>query len=205
MYSKKPNFIIGFHSCDETLKNDLINCKTYLLPKDTSYHWLGYGVYFWENNFQRAVEYAEEIRKKPHPSHQKIVNPSVVGAIIHLGNCLDLLDSKSIELLRIGYQSLKGICEKENRPLNENTLDDEGGFPKKRELDCAVINTIHEINRKTGQKPFDSVRGVFFEGGLVYPGASFYNKTHIQICIKNPNCIKGFFNPLKKHPNFDIP
>lgn len=48
---------------------------------------------------------------------------------------------------------------------------------------------------KEGEVGFDSVRGVFFEGTELYPGAGFREKDHIQICIRNPNCIKGYFLP----------
>jgi hypothetical protein len=64
-----------------------------------------------------------------------------------------------------------------------------------RELDCAVIETVHTIMEETGEDGFDSVRGVFFEGAEIYPRAGFREKDHIQICIKNPNCIKGYFLP----------
>ena len=43
--------------------------------------------------------------------------------------------------------------------------------------------------------PFDSVRGVFWEGKELYKNAGFREKDHIQICIRNPNCIKGYFLP----------
>lgn len=49
--------------------------------------------------------------------------------------------------------------------------------------------------------PFDSVRAAFIEGDTIYPGAGFNEKTHIQICIINPDCIKGFFLPRKKIRN----
>lgn len=48
------------------------------------------------------------------------------------------------------------------------------------------------------RKVFDSTRGVFTEGGPVFPGAGILEKSHIQICIRNPNCIKGFFLPRKE-------
>lgn len=65
-----------------------------------------------------------------------------------------------------------------------------------RELDCAVIENLHDERVMLNLKPFDSVRGVFVEGKELYPGAGFNEKNHIQICIRNPNCIKGFFNPV---------
>ena len=51
----------------------------------------------------------------------------------------------------------------------------------------------------------DSVRGVFVEGKSVYPGAGIPEKTHIQICIVNPNCIKGYFAPMIPDEDYRIP
>ena len=67
-----------------------------------------------------------------------------------------------------------------------------------RELDCAVIENLHNMQRQIQLKPFDSVRSVFVEGDELYPGAGFHDKNHIQICIRNPNCIKGFFIPREE-------
>lgn len=68
----------------------------------------------------------------------------------------------------------------------------------KRELDCAVIQTLHQSMKNTNEKPFDSVRGVFWEGKKLYPQAGFRVKDHIQICIRNIDCIKGYFLPLTR-------
>jgi hypothetical protein len=66
-----------------------------------------------------------------------------------------------------------------------------------RELDCAVIEALHTFEEDSLQQPFDSIRGVFTEGEELYPNAGFREKDHIQICVRNPNCIKGFFLPRK--------
>jgi hypothetical protein len=57
-----------------------------------------------------------------------------------------------------------------------------------------------EIEEKgfTNGKIFDSTRGVFTEGGPAFEGAGLFEKSHIQICIRNPNCILGFFLPRKE-------
>ena len=78
-----------------------------------------------------------------------------------------------------------------------------------RELDCLAIEFMHEeilldVQSEIKQKGysdkdiFDSTRGAFLEGGPVYEGAGIYEKTHIQICIRNLNCIKRFFLPRKE-------
>jgi len=49
-------------------------------------------------------------------------------------------------------------------------------------------------------QPFDSVKGVFLsESGPIYEGSGFFTKTHIQICIRNPFCIKGVFRVPEDH------
>ncbi|MEI9921586.1 MAG: hypothetical protein WDO14_22775 [Bacteroidota bacterium] len=64
-----------------------------------------------------------------------------------------------------------------------------------RELDCYVIEKLHETHRLNNITAYDSVKAVFWEGPLLYPNAGFREKNHIQICVRNPNCIKGFFIP----------
>ena len=68
----------------------------------------------------------------------------------------------------------------------------------------SVIETLHVLNKMAGLPPYDSVRGVFWEGNELYPSAGFQEKNHIQIAIINPNCIKGFFLPRSldsRYPN----
>lgn len=60
-----------------------------------------------------------------------------------------------------------------------------------RPLDCAVIEAYASL----ADPKFDSVRGVFWEGEDLYPGAGMKEKNHIQISIRNINCIKCFFIP----------
>lgn len=61
-----------------------------------------------------------------------------------------------------------------------------------RELDCAVIEHLHKLNTES---PFDSVKSPFIEGESLYEQAGFRSKNHIQICVRNPECIIGFFIP----------
>jgi hypothetical protein len=65
-----------------------------------------------------------------------------------------------------------------------------------RHLDCAVIENLHTVRKELDLDSFDSVRGVFWEGKPLYPNAGFREKNHIQICIRNPDCIRGYFRPL---------
>ena len=69
----------------------------------------------------------------------------------------------------------------------------------------AVIEQLHDHYRSKGYETYDSIRGVFTEGESVYPGSGFVRKTHTQICIVNPNCIKGYFAPRERKEEYRIP
>ncbi len=197
MYSKRTGLILGFHGCDESVRDKVISEKGILLnPSENDYDWLGNGVYFWENNCKRAMDFAIFLKENPpHNKKQKISKPSVIGAIIDLGYCLDLLDSEYLNILKEGYNMLKKTKEDFglNIPVNIPLIENEDLL--KRYLDCAVIETVHQFYKDKNKHPFDSVRGVFFEGKELYENAGFKEKNHIQIALRNPNCIKGYFIP----------
>ncbi len=197
MYCKLPNLIVGFHGCSKKVFDAVIRHGEALKESDNDYDWLGHGIYFWEQSYLRAYEWAK--------THNKNGEPSVVGAIIDLGECLNLTDLSSSDVLKRGYQILKIRCESLGVELPQNVPSQKTNDILKRNLDCAVIQQIHDFNRKIKNCTYDSVRGVFWEGKEVYPGSCFLEKTHIQLCVVNPNCIKGYFNPRSPDKNYRIP
>ena len=187
--------IIGYHGCDQSVRDQLIAVNTDFKASENGYDWLGHGMYFWAGDPERALEFAQF--KKDHPKQGKsiIEIPSVVGAVIDLGYCLDLVNSVSLKLLKIAYELLIGKIgnSKDLLPFNKPL---KGGHDLIfRFLDCAVIETLHSDRKKHNSPAFDSVRGVLWEGEELYENAGFKEKNHIQICIRNADCIKGFFIP----------
>jgi hypothetical protein len=201
MYDVRPNLIIGFHGCDKKVADELLITPE-LRKSEKPYDWLGHGMYFWENNYTRALKWAEEKKER-----KEIETPAVVGAILNLGYCLDLLDGRFLPLLQNFYSAMEKDYKNINLelPKNKDIKADQHKNKLLRILDCAVIEYTHQKireklqsedpNKKTDLKFFESTRGTFIEGGPIYEGAGIYDKTHIQICIRNPNCIKGFFLP----------
>lgn len=58
-------------------------------------------------------------------------------------------------------------------------------------------HTIRYVSTENQQriKPYDSIRAAFWEGKELYNTAGFKEKNHIQICIRDPKCIIGYFLP----------
>ncbi len=206
MYRKRPNLTIGFHGCDFSVRNDLVTNPDKVKKSQEKFDWLGNGFYVWENNYARAFKWAEDKQKRGG-----IGTPSVVGVVYQLDYCLDFTDSEFIELLPIYYELMKFDLLVANKKIPENK-----DLPKDkyhdliiRELDCAVIEYLHQKiaeqieadNKEKGfseYRYFDSVRGIFTEGGPIFEGAGIQSKNHIQVCIRNLNCIKGFFIPRQE-------
>ncbi|WP_433896566.1 hypothetical protein [Sphingobacterium mizutaii] len=198
MYSAGTGIVYGFHGCDRSIAEEIINQKLTLKNSENEYDWLGNGMYFWENSPSRALEYAENLKANPERAKHPVKDPCVIGAIIHLGNCLDLLDYENLKILKAGFELLKATTDKLPKNIAIGKLNE----LMVRKLDCAVIQTIHEVRREEMLREFDSVRGVFWEGAELYPNAGFREKDHIQLCIRNPNCIKGYFYPRKVNTDY---
>lgn len=202
MYSKISNLVLGFHGCDISVYDEVISHNQPLKESQNEYDWLGHGIYFWEQNPQRAYEWAEILSKRPN---SKIKTPAVIGAVIDLGYCLNLLDSASISVLKRQYELLKKEFELVGKDLPQNRNIGSNKDLLLRNLDCAVIQNLHYDRKTSGVQAFDSIRGLFIEGNQIYLESGFREKTHIQLCICNPNCIKGYFSPMSADKQFPLP
>jgi hypothetical protein len=111
---------------------------------------------------------------------------------LDLGNCLDLTERKYLKMVKVAFFDYAKDNHIFGRPLPENVG---GADLLLRHLDCAVLEYLHIQRAKESLRPFDSVRGVFQEGGELYPNAGFREQTHVQVCIRNPACFRGFFMP----------
>lgn len=202
LYSRRSNLVIGFHGCDKSVVNKVIVGEDNLIASTNDYDWLGHGIYFWENNETRALQYAYEMLKRGSLS---VTEPAVIGVVIDLGYCMDLTDSLYLGELKEAYNALVDACNLMGINLPQNVDIGKSTDKLMRRLDCAVIEIAHQINEDAKERSFDSVKGVFWEGDKLYPEAGFTEKNHIQICIRNPNCIKGFFLPRELDLNYFNP
>src|SRR5580704_16230535 len=94
-------------------------------PSENEYDWLGHGIYFWEHSPERARRWAG-------------TGGIVIGAVIRLGNCLDLTDLQYTELLLQSFAALETNYQRSGLTLPQNG----GRELKNRKLDCLVINNL---------------------------------------------------------------
>lgn len=59
--------------------------------------------------------------------------------------------------------------------------------------DCAVIEYLHQLRNELGLPSFDTVKELFPEGQRLYATSNFLTKTHVQIAVRNLECVKGIF------------
>jgi hypothetical protein len=188
LYEYQPAFVVGFHGCDVEIGEGILSGRIeHLKFSREKWDWLGYGIYFWAGNPQRALAWAEE-RK----AQGRIDTPFVLGAIIDLKHCLDLFDSSGLQQVKDAYLYMKNSFAKAGQPLPENAGKDKAA----RMLDCLVMESLHKYRVVNRQPEYDSVRAMFPEGEELYPGAGFKDRNHIQICIRDLGCIKGYFRPI---------
>jgi hypothetical protein len=195
MHSLSTAFLLGYHGCDRDVGEQLLLNRAFR-PSENDFDWLGSGIYFWEANPDRAMHWATQRSSQKNRLDGKRRKPFVVGAVIDPGFCLDLLSANGIQAVEQAYRDLKDVGTELGVQLPENM--GRGDYPKRR-LDCAVINSMHSQRARSSQQPFDSVRGVFIEGDPIYKNSGFRHKTHIQICVRNPEMIKGVFRVPEKH------
>jgi len=94
------SFVLGYHGCDKDVGLHAINGDSALIQSDKAFDWLGPGTYFWESDPRRALEWAQS--KAGRGEYRE---PYVIGAVIDLGNCLDLVSREDLELLGEAYNS----------------------------------------------------------------------------------------------------
>jgi len=216
---------MGYHGCfqetyysvvlaGESLKPSQVNPQKGPLPElEEQTLWLGPGVYFWYDSEDHAWRWAKQVvarHEKKHPEEKK--EPAVIRAEISLGNCLDMLQSKSHDEVRRAYLALVKTYDDYNQkvpsgkkipyPKNRHTyrlmddLSDENEAEALliknifRPLDCAVLSQLHRIREKEKLQPYDTIRAAFQEGVPLYPGACIGTEDHVQIAVRNPACIQ---------------
>ncbi len=171
-YSDYHRTIIGFHGTDEATADRLVAGEPFK-ESDSDDDWFGKGVYFWEYAPKQAWWWARKFKK-----HK---TPAVIGAIIRLGNCFDLLDPVNVSTLKEFHASAVEKWVATGIPIPKNGRHH-------RDLDCAIFNLFYQEAAAAG-KPIDTARAVYVptaSAKRVWKGSWIYEEAHLQICVRNP-------------------
>ena len=188
MHRLTTTFVLGYHGCDEAVAERLVAGEAFFKSYN-NYDWLGEGVYFWEANPLRGLEFAREVLRREGPN-SSIKKPTVVGAVIDLRLCFDLSTSAGAAEVKAAYRSFSSTVEAADQSMPQNHG---GGDLVLRNLDRAVLEHLHAVRRIQRLQSIDTVRAFYFEGDRLFPGAGFFEKTHVQICVREAGCIHGVF------------
>ena len=81
MYDRLPGLFLGYHGCDRAIGEAVLSGRVDLKPSENAYDWLGNGIYFWEHNPTRAIEWAKLLQANPRQSRPPVKEPMAIGAV----------------------------------------------------------------------------------------------------------------------------
>jgi hypothetical protein len=167
--------IVAFHGTTRAVAEHLVDGGDFV-PSGNTDDWLGSGIYFWEYAPKQAWWWVKTFKMKSEPA--------VVGAMIRLGNCFDLLDPDNVQLLKRLYSGMVDQWSAEGTAGPSN-------FRHRRNIECAVFNFHHARAAAIG-KPIDSYRSVYVptaKSKRIWKGTWIYEEAHIQVSVRNPRNI----------------
>lgn len=193
MYGR-PGIIYGFHGCDRRVGELVLASHTrHLAWSKNDYDWLGHGMYFWEASPERGLQFARDAKVNQKITKGRIRFPYVIGAVIELGNCLNLLAHAGLMEMQAAHHMLRSNAAAEQKQLPCNRYRDSSGAYLLRPLDCAVLEYLHKARMEANLPAYDTVIGALWEGSDLYAGAGVTDKNHLQICVRNEHCVRGYF------------
>jgi hypothetical protein len=211
LYRASDQLVLGFHGTTRAVSDSVLNGESDLQWSTGTSGWVGPGIYFWEWDYEHALQWAKDMverqNRRDMPLGKPAVAPGVIGVILRLGECLDLtqLGNLKREEISEAYCDLLRTRDLLSKPMpvNQDIRGVTDSVVPKRFLDSAVVASVHLARENTEQpRPFDSIRSAFQEGARLFEGSELRLKTHVQICVLNHNCILGYFRPrARKDPS----
>jgi hypothetical protein len=174
--------LVGYHGTNlRAAKAILANG---FIPSQNPYDWLGIGVYFWQDAPYRAFDWAGIHTRR----HHEYDEPAVIRSIIQLKReeCMDLLDWQTTGgwagILSKTHQYLR-----KHQDLPQQRL---GRRAKLHPLDKVVVDyAIDNILAANGLQ-IKAVRAGFEEGKKIFVRSALYDRTHVQVAIRDTSIIQ---------------
>lgn len=193
-----PRLVVGFHG---TVLDDAIEmARGNYVDSGNTTRWLGAGIYFFEYNISMAVHWAK-IRAMKHNSV-----PAILRAEIDLQRCLDVTDLTWQTNVQNAHRAIEAewsadstIPRPQQKPLEIYKGQVRAGYHGewkdygRNELDYQVIERSVRLAKDKEDLTFDTVRGVFPEGGCLYTSSWLLDQAHVAIAVRAP--YKSIINP----------
>lgn len=185
-------FVVGYHGTLLSSANALAARKFEPGKESRRPRWLGNGLYFFEENAQLAAFYAFQRQIK----HQQ--PGAILKARIRLGSCLDLSHDFGQRIARQAHTVLRkeGVIDVEDGPKQKSLEIHKGqvraGYSGEwkdygiNALDHAVVERAMGVAEELHGLRFDTVRGIFLDGGELYDTSWFFDFAHIAIAVRRP-------------------
>lgn len=181
--------VVAFHGTRRSTAESLVSGAPFGRSENDD-DWLGHGVYFWEYAPRQAWWWARR---------RYAGEAAVVGALIRLGRCIDLLDPSNADLLSVAHDDLESALTSLGQSLKNNA-----NTHKYR--DCAVYNYLFAKLEK--ERIFvESTRAVFvpLEAGKGLPRlwerSGVFRGAHIQLSVREPNNILAVW-PVRRDDRY---
>lgn len=166
---------IGFHATSRSNATSIL--ENGFAPSRNGYDWLGDGAYLWEDDLDRAADWA---KKRFHSER------AVVGVLLRLQGCMDLQTQRNywLRTLQAEYIEIRNLHRRERIKLPRQT---QGA----NRLDCLVFNSA--IKRMAAERDIlvQSVREMFVEGKPAWWRSAIRTQSHIQLAIRDDSIIEG--------------
>lgn len=172
--------IIGYHGTTAEIAERLANGEPFTASENDD-DWFGNGVYFWEYAPKQAWSWSTKFKRKKQPA--------VVGAIIRLGHCLDLLDPSNVSTLKQFHDDtlVRWRNSKVKIPQNGN---------QHKRLDCALFNLFYA----QATIPIETARAVYVpteSAKRAWLRSWIYEEAHIQVCVRKSENILAVWRVRK--------
>lgn len=158
--------VVGFHATRLDTAQAIISAEEFTASKNP-WDWLGWGIYFWEDNYHRAKQWALDIAiRTEQPA-------AIIKATINRGRNLNFANEKVQEAFERTSAELT-VC------FTGSVVQPPQNKSKQLYWDCLVWDLLVALHAQEA----DTVRRGFSE--LSSRGI---DQTHIQLCVRNPNAI----------------
>lgn len=163
--------VIGYHGTCREYSRKILSDGFELSRNE--YDWLGDGIYFFQDAPNHAMEWAKKVHGK---------KSVVLATEINLAECMDLIDLPWANFLA-------DIHDNFLYTLKENSIQIPRQTNGAHRLDRSVINFAIKTLEESSIK-ISSVRAAFLEGNPVYPNSALFEKSHIQIAVREQSIIQ---------------